>query len=1534
MQKGLIKFITIFFIIITLQTVMMVPGEAALSGNGITGKFTKICAGVYHTVALKDDGTVWTWGHNGFGQLGDGATENRNAPVQVQGLSGVTTIAAGQYHTLAIKNDGTVWTWGCNNYGQLGDGTTTNRSIPVQVQGLNGIISIAGGQYHTVATKNDGTVWTWGYNNYGQLGNGTTNNSSIPVQVQGISNATAVAAGMYHTIALRSDGTVRAWGYNANGQLGDGTTADRYTPIQVQGLSGITSVTAGFYHSAALKNDGTIQAWGDNGGGQLGDGTFASKSTPIQVQGLSGITAIAGEFGHMTSLKNDGTVWTWGYNNCGQLEDGTFTNRSIPVKVQGLTGVTAIAVGGYHSVAIRDEGTAWTWGYNVYGELGDGTSIKRSKPIEVQGLNSITEVAGGGCHTIALMSNGTVWAWGYNSCGELGDGTSIQRSTPVQALGLSNVKAIAGGYYHTIALDSSGTVWTWGYNSHNELGDGTSIQRSTPIQVQGLSNVKAIAGGMYHTIALKNDGTVWTWGSNNCGQLGDGTTTNRSNPVQVQGLSGIISIAGGSNHTMALKNDGTVWAWGDNNYGQLGNGTTANSSIPVQVQGLSGISSIVGGYCHTVALKNDGTVWAWGNNNYGQLGNSTTINSSIPTQVQGINGVNAISTGTYHTAVLKNDGTVWTWGFNYYGQLGDGTKEDKHVPVKVTGLSGTTSISCGFYHTMALDGDKTVKVWGNDDMGQVGTGRIMLTSTPIQVNKPSATDITSIEPNSESTLISWNTIDQASSYNLKCNDNVIYSGSGTSYTNSGLVPNTKYTYSVQAFNEFWFSDWSTSISKYTLANMPSAASIKTESNDYIKVTWDANGNPAGTQYCIAVFDSDNNRIKQNNWTTNLYDSVIRQDDSTTYSIKIKARNQDGIETEWYDAVTSVAPIDNIKVESMGTHIILSWAELTGVTGYDVEVDGKIIDNGDSNIFDGNFDGGSKHIFRVRAKNNAHIGDWSSTVEGSAKYAILAPPQNINIIPAGTSISISWDAVNNAMGYDIEIDGQVKSVGVKTNYLHTSLKPQTQHTYRVRSRNPDGPGEWSPLQTVMTTGGTPGKPSNLTYVVTNTTATINWDAATDAETYDIVEVVNGQDGRIVDNSSPTTCEKRGLAPSSTHTYKIRAVNSIGAGEWSDPITITTFLLDTPSDIVTIESDTSIFLGWSAVKDATSYVISINGTETTTTTNVFTFTKLTPETKYTFRVKAVGVNGESSYSDLITTATTPIKPAVPKNVNATVSDTLITVTWDKVESAEGYDVELDGIVMEDDDDNIYIHDGLESDTMHTYRVRARNSAIEGDWSDMQYIKTLPGKPVVPKNIEIRSTTTGATLTWQGKDSDLSYDIKIYDGTKKADGTPTDPVIIENVAKSTYTHRRTALGQEYTYWIRTRNKEGVSDWSGKIINNAIKAKCTKNKTVDLGLTAKDVTDFSAYTMVVTYNASAVDVIDLSTLSGQFETVPGRIEGTDIEITDFTPGKITFKCDKVVNPGEAWTGVINSIKFKAKATGGTTITYTVLCKPDETDE
>ncbi len=804
-----------------------------------------VAAGDRHTAAVKDDGTVWAWGNGTTGQLGNGehsAAGNSDTPVQVLGeggegvLNGTAAVAAGENHTVALKNDGTVWTFGSNNYGQLGKGNRpTDSDTPVQVVDNEGadfltdIVEVAAGSNNTVALRNDGTVWAWGNNEYGQLGNGahgTDAHRDIPVQVVGengeefFTNVIAVAAGPLHTVALKDDGTVWTWGYNLYGQLGDGTSGEEAssdTPVQVLGMGGtgflteVIAVSATYTNTVALRNDGTVWAWGYNFDGQLGNGTYGigtESFTPVQVVGeggegvLNGVLAIASGMSHTAALKNDGTVWTWGDNDHGQLGNGNMGIFSdTPIQVVGVDGegiladITALASGTYHCITVKGDGTVWTWGWNNQGQLGNGThgvvptnynDADSDTPVKVvKVLRDVTETASS-THNAAVKDVGTVYTWGYNYQGQLGDGNygvEAERDLPVQVLGgesgtefLGDITKVATGQDHTVALKDDGietTVWTWGLNNYGQLGKGThhmGDRSVTPVQVvlafegDPLTGITAVAAGGVHTIAIKEDKTVWTWGLNYNGQLGNGNhgaDTESDIPVQVLGgesgtefLEDIVAVAAGSYHTVALKDDGietTVWTWGNNRYGQLGNGThgvvepnydDADNDTPVQVLGgesgteyLEDIVAIAAGNNHTVAVKDNGTVWTWGWNDHGQLGNGThgdETDSDTPVQVKGAGGtgfltdIMNIAAGVRHIVAIDNNGNLWTWGCNIYGQLGNGDhgdEADSDTPVQVAGgLTDVVDVSAGGNATLALQDNGDVWSWGWNYYGQLGDG--------------------------------------------------------------------------------------------------------------------------------------------------------------------------------------------------------------------------------------------------------------------------------------------------------------------------------------------------------------------------------------------------------------------------------------------------------------------------------------------------------------------------------------------------------------------------------------------------------------------------------------------------------------------------------------------------------------------------------------------------------------------------------------------------------------------------------------------
>jgi hypothetical protein len=370
-------------------------------------------------------------------------------------------IAADGAHTMAVRSDGTVWSWGSNAFGVLGNGSTTASYFPVQVRGIDGGIAVSVGLSNSAVVDRDGTLWSWGHNNQGQNGDGTTMDSPTPVQsvAAGFTNAVAVVVGSFHSIALTSDGGVWGWGANSNGEVGVGSSGNVYTPATVMessgnGRLGAVAIEAGGGVSLASKASGAALGWGKNECGQLGIGSTTDKSRATAISTLSGVVGIAtgGSVNpctsHSLAVLSDGTVWAWGDNTTGALGNGTTTGSTSPVQVflpdgGPLTGIVAVGAGGTgvtttaHSIALKNDGTVWAWGSNNSGQLGDRTLIDRLNPVQVSGISSVVAIATGFTHNVALKRDGLVWAWGGGTSGQLGDQGGTNRTAPVKVVNFS-----------------------------------------------------------------------------------------------------------------------------------------------------------------------------------------------------------------------------------------------------------------------------------------------------------------------------------------------------------------------------------------------------------------------------------------------------------------------------------------------------------------------------------------------------------------------------------------------------------------------------------------------------------------------------------------------------------------------------------------------------------------------------------------------------------------------------------------------------------------------------------------------------------------------------------------------------------------------------------------------------------------------------------------------------------------------------------------------------------------------------------------
>jgi len=371
----------------SVNVVDLVPFSGAM-------KISSSTEGAY--VLVLRGGTVWGWGHNFYGQVGDGTTVNRSTPAQVDDLMFVKDIGAGGHTSIALKTDGTVWTWGSNEFGSLGIGATTPAasSRPVQVTSLSAITAISAGTSHTMVLKSDGTVWTWGGNSRGELGIGVQDFVAhpVPTQVPSLTNVVRIVAGDGISYAIKSDGTVFGWGTTISGILGDGTQSGvpKTSPIELSSLKDTVAFGLGVSSTVALKPDGTLLSFGSNFLGRLGRGIGLNDVFPVptQISDLLG-KAVSSGYSHTLVTLPDGTIKVFGGNDAGQLGLGSsdLNSHPSPALVPGVSGVFATAAGSTASFALIGDsisgGTIKAWGGNTFGMLGIGSLGSTSLPVVV-----------------------------------------------------------------------------------------------------------------------------------------------------------------------------------------------------------------------------------------------------------------------------------------------------------------------------------------------------------------------------------------------------------------------------------------------------------------------------------------------------------------------------------------------------------------------------------------------------------------------------------------------------------------------------------------------------------------------------------------------------------------------------------------------------------------------------------------------------------------------------------------------------------------------------------------------------------------------------------------------------------------------------------------------------------------------------------------------------------------------------------------------------------------------------------------------
>ena len=494
-----------------------------------------------------------------------------------------TWVDCGDWHTLAGKSDGSLWAWGDNRAGQLGDGTTTDRSSPTLIDSGPGWIHGSAGDRHSSAVKTGGSLWIWGENApYAWDDGASLSWGTEPAPVSGASVWELAFSGDAHTLLRDSSGNLSLMGINSSGQLGAGYFPDRDSAADIGAPFSASLVRVGEYCSFAVADNGTLWAWGMNDFGVLGTGDRQDIDEPEQVGSAATWRDIALGGNHMRSLhqyvvnevssshalglRTDGTLWAWGENGSGQLGDASNDDRLSPVQIGTGTDWAAVAAGGTSSWGVKSNGTLWAWGYNYDGRLGTGDKVSTNSPVQVGDDTDWESIETGVVQgpVLALKTDGSLWTWTGNPYGAA--------PAPGQLGSETDWKEIDVGAGHYAAIKDNGSLWCWGSNNSGQVGDGTTTTRSDPVQVGTDTDWATVSAGVFATMAVKTDGTLWAWGSNEHGQIALGSTSGASSPTRVGSADDWHSVEAGLQYGIGRKTGGSVYSWGRNNFGQLGDG--------------------------------------------------------------------------------------------------------------------------------------------------------------------------------------------------------------------------------------------------------------------------------------------------------------------------------------------------------------------------------------------------------------------------------------------------------------------------------------------------------------------------------------------------------------------------------------------------------------------------------------------------------------------------------------------------------------------------------------------------------------------------------------------------------------------------------------------------------------------------------------------------------------------------------------------------------------------------------------------------
>jgi len=691
-------------------------------------RWRSVSAGIDHTCAIAQDRSVWCWGANRRGQVGDGTLTDRDRPTRVRGVTDAALVAAGYRRTFALTTKGDLWGWGTVKTGEVTRAEVLPYARPRRVDIGEPVLDYRIGSASCARTR-PGNLWCW----QGQWGSRRRASLAVPRRLAGLPKIVDFDSGVNHFCAVDSGGLVWCWGANGQGQLGNGSRQRTARPVRVPGLPLAAGVVCGSKTTCALTRRGAVWCWGLMGrpkpgppaaggrpGADLGDPGARAGPTPspiLRPRPLAGVKDVI-------SLVL-GTPTTWARTRDGRVVQWkTAGAHTAPRRqVKGTGHAAGLRFGSEHRCVLDTGGRVRCWGDNAKGQLGDSTLRRRTTPALVPGIPKVTQLSVGSYHACGLTRRGRIWCWGDDTAGQLGQGAPTRWRTPSGAVPtLEDARHGAAGQWHACAIRRNGDVWCWGRHFLVSPDGSARRDRLTPRRVSGVRGAVALASFGSATCALKRDRTVWCWGDSTNHILGRPRGQHQGpEPRPVHGLQGATRVSVGYDHACALERDRTVRCWGGRFHqppvggipvGGPSDDHRKRADPPITREVFREAITMDTGWNHTCAIRRDGTVWCWGHNRWGNLGDGSRKAHGRPVRVKGLGAARSVAAGFGHSCAVTTDGVAHCWGDNRRGQLGTTTPRLSATPRSVPGLPRATAIYAGTHHTCARTARGALWCWG------------------------------------------------------------------------------------------------------------------------------------------------------------------------------------------------------------------------------------------------------------------------------------------------------------------------------------------------------------------------------------------------------------------------------------------------------------------------------------------------------------------------------------------------------------------------------------------------------------------------------------------------------------------------------------------------------------------------------------------------------------------------------------------------------------------------------------------------------